>query len=322
MKVNIGCGYNRLEGWLNADSSPDSAADSLMQAWDLKLENACAAEVRALHLVEHLGFFRTKYFLSECWRALRPGGLLLLETPDIDAAFRIFLDGDHAAREAALGWIYGAETPGMGHAYCMPAELLRELLQESGFSVVNISRFMFQPHRPALRIEARKEESDHAALNSALRRRLLDRGITELAREEEKAGLEQAVRRLVRGEGNPGRELEQALVCAPAVMEYFALTEENDPHPSAEASACAVLAGWGLQARLAAAYRDACGRGLAHEPAYAAALSAGRAAAAAALAGRAPEGPSPAEAAPAVFTAASAAAWLFRAKAAAAARRA
>lgn len=322
MKINIGCGYNRLDGWLNLDASPDSAADRLMAAHDLQLSANSASEIKALQLVEHLGFFRSKYFLSECWRVLRPGGLLLLELPDVEGTFRAFLDGDHAAREAALGWVYGAETPGMGHVYCPPAELLRELLGEAGFEVRAVSRFLFQPHRPALRVEAVKEESDSAALNAALRRRLLDKGLTGLPCEEEKAGLELAVRRLVSAEGDHARALEQALICAPAVLEYFSLEEENEPQPSREASACARLADWGLQGRMAAEYRSAAERGLAPESAFAAALARGRSLAAAALAGRQPDGLPPAEAAPAVFTAASAAGWLYRLKAVAGVKKA
>ena len=313
MKLNVGCGYNRLEGWLNLDSSRDSAADRLMQAHDLALESASSSEVRALQLIEHLGFFKAKYFLSECWRVLRPGGLLTLETPDIEKTFSAFLSGDHKAREAALGWVYGPETPGLGHVYCFPKELLAELLAEAGFEVRKAEEFLFQPGRPALRFEAVKAEGEKAALNAALRRRLLDRGIPLFAREEESAGLELAVRRLVASGGNSPAELEQALVSAPAALEYFTLAEENEPRPSHEAAACARLAGWDLQGRLAAEFISASGRGAEDAAAFEAALELGRGLIAAALSGKTePYGPSPLAGAPRVFTLQAAAGWAFR----------
>ncbi|PKM98777.1 MAG: hypothetical protein CVU79_01655 [Elusimicrobia bacterium HGW-Elusimicrobia-3] len=313
MKLNIGCGYNRLEGWLNVDNNPDSAADTLMEAHDLRLESASAEEVKALQLVEHLGFFKAKYFLSECWRVLKPGGTLTLETPDIEKTFSVFLAGDAAAREAALGWVYGPETAGMGHAYCFPKELLAELLAEAGFETRAVTEFLFQPHRPALRFEALKKEGERAALNAALRRRLLDRGLAAFGREEESAGLELAVRRLAGGAGDPGSELEQALVSAPAALEYFTLAEENEPRPSPEAAACARLAEWGLQGRLAAEFLANYGSAEDADRAARSALELGRQLLKAALAGAAaPHGPPPADRAPAVFTREAAAAWVFR----------
>lgn len=313
MKLNLGCGYNRLEGWLNADNSPDSAADALMEAHDLRLESSSAEEIKALQLVEHLGFFKTKYFLSECWRALKPGGTLTLETPDIEKTFAVFLAGDAAAREAALGWVYGPETAGMGHAYCPPKELLAELLAEAGFEVRVAEGFMFQPHRPALRFEAVKKECERAALNAALRRRLLDRGLAIFGREEESAALELAVRRLAGGAGDPAAELEQALISAAAALEYFTLSGENEQRSSPEAAACARLLEWNLQGRMAAEFLAKLESGKDTDGAAAAALALGRALLAAARSGAAePPGPPPADGAPGVFTAAAAAAWAFR----------
>lgn len=316
IRLNLGCGYNRLEGWLNADASPYSAADRLMEAQDLDFGNSSVEEVKALQLVEHLGFFRTKYFLSECWRVLKPGGRLTLETPDVDGTFRAYLAGGHAEKEAALGWLFGPESPGMHHLYCFPRELLAELLEEAGFSVTGVDGFLFQPSRPALRFSAVKKDGERAALNSALRRRLLDRGLAAFTREEESAGLELAVRRLVASGGNSAAELEQALISAPAALEYFTLTEENEPRPSREAAACGRLAAWSLQGRLAAAFLEGLRRGLDEAAAFAEAEALGRRLLTAALEGGAePEGPRPLNGAPGAFTFGAVSAWAFREKA-------
>ncbi len=315
LRLNIGCGYARLEGWLNLDSSPESAADRLMEAQDLDLPGACAEEIKALQLVEHLGFFRAKYFLSECWRVLKPGGRLVIETPDIEKTFRIFLEGDHRAREAALGWVYGPETPGMGHVYCFPKELLEELLCEAGFSVSK-EEFMSRTWRPALRFACVKTEGGRQALNAALRRRLLDKGLVPFRREEESAALETAVRRLVTAGGNSAAELELALVSAPAAMEYFSLAEENEARPSREAAACARLVRWDTQGRLAAEFASKLGARVPERAAYEAAMALGRGLILAALAGDEPYGPEPAADAPAAFTAETAASWAFRRRAA------
>ncbi len=314
MKLNIGCGYNRLEGWVNLDSNSDSAADRLMPAHDLAFPPASVSEIKALQLVEHLGFFRTRFFLSECWRVLVSGGSLTLETPHIEKAFGIFLNGDRRAKEAALGWIYGSETPGMNHLYCFPGDLLAGILVETGFEVKNLSDYEFQPYRPALRIEALKKSGERAALNAALRRRLLDRGLAVFGDELESAGLEQVIAGLLSAAGDPARTLEQALYCAPAALECFTLQEENEERPSREAVACARLAGWNVQGRMARVFSGASARGLSPVAAYAEALGQGRELAALALAGAGVPPGCQTEGTPFVLTAETAASWLLKKK--------
>lgn len=315
MKLNIGCGYNRLEGYLNLDSSPASAADRLMPAYDLDLESCSATEIKALQLVEHLGFFKTRFFLSECWRVLKSGGTLIIETPHIERTFEIFLAGDRGVKEAALGWVYGSETPGMNHLYCFPKELLEELLVGSGFGIERAEEYYFQPGRPALRYEAVKKDGEKPALGAALRRRLLDRKLADFSCELACAGLELIIKKLVEGSGNSAAELEQALYSAPAALEYFTLAEENEKQPSREAAACARLAGWDLQGRLAAEFAAGLEKGLAAGAAFEAALGLGRGLATAALSETpAPYGPEPAAGAAPVFTLETASAWVYKSK--------
>lgn len=316
MKLNLGCGYAYLPGWVNLDSDPACRPDVLAQAWDLPFGAACAEQARALQLAEHLGFFKTKYFLSECWRVLAPGGRLLLETPDIEKTFRTFLGGDRGAREAALGWVYGSETDGMGHRYCFPGELLAELLAGAGFSAAQEEAFDYQPGRPALRFSAVKKEGEGGALNAALRRRLLDAGLPCFASEVHSAGQEAMIAAILAAHGSPEKVLEQALCSARIAFEYFTLAGENESKESPFAAACERLAGWGLQARMAAVLLAEAGPGRDFGGAYDAALAFGRAALAAASAGAPlPAGPDPEGGAPPVFGRLAAAEWFSRVQA-------
>lgn len=316
MKLNIGAGYAYLPGWVNLDSDPACRPDVQAPAHDLPFDAGSAEEVRALHLVEHLGYFKTKYFLSECWRVLAPGGRLALELPDVERTFRAFLDGDAAAREAALGWVYGAETAGMGHAYCPPKELLGSLLAEAGFAAEKAEEYFYGPARPALRFSAVKTAGERAALNAALRRRLLDAGLPAFGAELSLAGQESVVAAVLDAHGSPEKIFAQALHSAPVAAEYFKLAGENELHEAPYASACERLEEWALQGRLAAAARAASDGGAGAGEAYAAGLAlGGRALEAAASGGALPAGPEPAQGAPAVFTLPALEDWLARLRA-------
>ena len=79
VKLNIGCGKKHLDDYVNVDIIPtaDVVCD-LTKPWPFGDE--CADEVLAMHVIEHLpdGVF----FLNECWRVLKPGGTIHLETTD------------------------------------------------------------------------------------------------------------------------------------------------------------------------------------------------------------------------------------------------
>jgi len=313
VKLNLGCGYVRLEGWVNVDSDPACRPDRVAQAHDLPFDAGSAEEIKALQLVEHLGFFKTRYFLSECWRVLAPGGRLTLETPDIETAFSTFLGGDRAVKEAALGWIYGAETAGMNHLYCFPKELLAELLADAGFEVRETAGYLWQPSRPALRFSAVKTAGERPALNSALRRRLLDAGLPCFVSEPYAAGQEEVIAAILAAHGSQEKVFEQALYSSRTVFEYFALSGENEREEAPYAAACERLSAWALQARLAAVFFGERAAGGNSEAAYAAAVAFGRAALASASAGRPlPGQPAPADGAPPAFSRLAAEDWLAR----------
>lgn len=197
MKLNVGCGNDWRTGWVNIDSSADSAADKVMPAEDLDLPDGSAQEIEALHLIEHLGYFRTRYFLSECFRTLRPGGRLVIETPDIVKTCAAFAGAKAPEeREAQLGWIYGAESAGMGHRYAFPGELLKELARRAGFDIISAESRTYHPGRAALRFELRRHEEDRAAAcHASLRKAVMKAGLEDFSREELSSARDEAVDR-------------------------------------------------------------------------------------------------------------------------------
>ncbi|MCK5106173.1 MAG: class I SAM-dependent methyltransferase [Elusimicrobiales bacterium] len=178
MKLNIGCGRNYLKCYINIDSSGESLADKIMQAHCLDIKSEAADEVKALHLIEHLGFFKSKYFLSEVYRVLKPNGVFIMETPYIEKSFENFLKGNRSERESVLGWIYGSETEGMRHVYCFPIELIKEITAEAGFEIIKTEEFNYHPNRPALRFTMKRVSGlDSKNFMAEFRRELIKKNI-------------------------------------------------------------------------------------------------------------------------------------------------
>lgn len=89
-RLNIGCGKDYREGWLNVDLSPRVKADRYFDAFTFpwKLPSSHFEEVVVSHLVEHIphdvkgntgaGFF---VFFEEIYRILKLGGRVIVKVP-------------------------------------------------------------------------------------------------------------------------------------------------------------------------------------------------------------------------------------------------
>ena len=53
IKLDIGCGKNKKEGFVGVDIDPNSKADIIASALDLPLKDNSVDEIQSLHLVEH-----------------------------------------------------------------------------------------------------------------------------------------------------------------------------------------------------------------------------------------------------------------------------
>jgi predicted SAM-dependent methyltransferase len=85
VKLNLGCGHNKRDGYVNIDKYPVVSPDML---WDLEqtpypFETNSVAEIAATHVLEHLGQ-STDVFLGiikELHRILKPGGTIDITVP-------------------------------------------------------------------------------------------------------------------------------------------------------------------------------------------------------------------------------------------------
>jgi predicted SAM-dependent methyltransferase len=143
LRVNIGCGPNALPGWINLDAARGEQVDVV---WDLRrglpfADESCAA-VFGEHVIEHVPRESAEKLLRECLRALRPGGVLRLSTPDAGRYLRSYAgDGEflrHPAftepAETAMDRVNQMMRESGQHLWCYDAESLLLLLRKAGFS--------------------------------------------------------------------------------------------------------------------------------------------------------------------------------------------
>lgn len=102
-RINVGCGEYHLDRYLNIDANPVFKPDLVCQVPPLPFPDNSLDEIYAGHFLEHLQGgtpgqpTEAAAFLMDCYRCLKPGGLLGLVVPDTREIMRRYLDGsiDH-----------------------------------------------------------------------------------------------------------------------------------------------------------------------------------------------------------------------------------
>ena len=88
-KLQIGCGPNLFEGWLNTDLNYNDKIAFLDAGNKFPIESESFDFVYSEHLFEHLKVEQQLNMLTESYRILKKGGILRIATPNIDFLFNI-----------------------------------------------------------------------------------------------------------------------------------------------------------------------------------------------------------------------------------------
>ena len=146
VKINLGSGHWKLDGWVNVDLDPGSRPDVLANlARPLPFRNGVAWLMHTEDFIDQLELEQASGFLRECHRVLQPGGILRVLTPDLEKLTVLYLeDPDELVRL----WCENVPVPlqfnsacevlnlGMrfaGHRFMYDREMLATLAGHCGF---------------------------------------------------------------------------------------------------------------------------------------------------------------------------------------------
>ncbi len=156
VRLNLGAGNKHWPGWVNCDLHGDQ--DRIEDVTKLSLNNNCADEIAAIHVLEHIHRMKAPEVLKEWKRVLKPGGMLAIEVPCLDKILAMYSEGEKSIAKIQLG-IFGDPRdagPDMMHQWCWFSEELMAELWKAGFAKVELQEPFFHVAKRDMRVVAFK----------------------------------------------------------------------------------------------------------------------------------------------------------------------
>ncbi len=139
VRLNLGCGHKRLDGFANIDMRKIPGVDVVSPIDEIPLEPGSVAEIFSAHLLEHFPEEQLRRRLLPYWVGLlRPGGVFRAVVPDMGAMAEALSSGSmgfEAFRSVAYG---GQEYEGDTHFTGFTAEHLSTLLEDAGLTDIEV----------------------------------------------------------------------------------------------------------------------------------------------------------------------------------------
>lgn len=167
MKLHLGCGGTYLDGYINIDYPVDDKtimnvkADVFQDIRTLKYADNSVDEVRNHHLFEHFNRVDALKLLCEWRRWLKPGGRLVIETPDYFWCSFVFLFGPHKYKMEVGRHVFGTqEATWANHLDFWYKGKFKKVLARLGFSNFKFSHPLYRNLLPNIKVECVKQKTD------------------------------------------------------------------------------------------------------------------------------------------------------------------
>lgn len=108
--LNVGCGRRLHMDWVNLDVNPSSPEVHKYNVLEgIPFPGETFDVVYHSHVLEHVAKNKALTFMKECFRVLKPRGIIRVVVPDLEAITRLYLKALEKSLEADRQWQYNYE---------------------------------------------------------------------------------------------------------------------------------------------------------------------------------------------------------------------
>ena len=133
MKLNLGCGEDTREGYINIDIRTTKGINVISNIGALPFKDNSVDEILLLDVIEHFSWRDTEKILREIISKLKIGGTIHVRCPSIE---KIIEDKDNIPFERFVSLIYGSQNYSTNYHYTtFTKESLTDLFKKVGLKV-------------------------------------------------------------------------------------------------------------------------------------------------------------------------------------------
>jgi len=166
LRLHLGCGEAHFNGYINIDFPSTEHTVQRGQQVDvyadiakLQVTHGSVDEIRSHHVFEHFDRSAALALLCKWHLWLKPGGVVIIETPDFEASAQIALSKKHTyqQRQVALRHLFGShEAHWAIHCDGWCEEKFSHVLSELGFTEIQTQKYVNNPLIPNVMVHATK----------------------------------------------------------------------------------------------------------------------------------------------------------------------
>lgn len=117
IKLHLGCGTKRIEGFTNIDVRKLPNVDLIDDISTLhNVVDSSVDLIYACHVLEHFGRHDYMGVLRRWYRVIKKGGTLRLSVPDFGEVVKYY--NEHQDMSKLMGFLYGGQTYKQNYHYC------------------------------------------------------------------------------------------------------------------------------------------------------------------------------------------------------------
>ncbi len=183
-KLHLGAGPSRKKGWLLTDiKAPLFRGLTYLNAVHaFPFEDGSFDYIFSEHMIEHISREQGQAMLQECFRVLKPAGVLRVATPDLDMILGLNAEKPDKEQQHYIKWISDkflsaghSYRPGMvinnafynwGHRFLYDRAFLREAMAQAGFEQIVPCKIGESSHPCFQDIESHGLNIDDRAVNA------------------------------------------------------------------------------------------------------------------------------------------------------------
>jgi len=142
MRLNLGCGTNKISGCINIDveksCNPDLIVDFLNEK--LPFDAGSVSTVYLFHTIEHIQKRKHRNLLDEIHRVLKPGGVFFVAFPEFKKCYKNWEVDKGGQKHFWEATMFGRQLYPSDHHVCIMDSIdFRQVLLESGFDSFQVS---------------------------------------------------------------------------------------------------------------------------------------------------------------------------------------